>query len=228
MSTSITYHSTTYYRDYIFVKRSSYTENNDSNAIFDNAATLKCPTDEQFFQEDVDIVSLDNNKHIAGTFFSCLNPNANEHSITENSLFAKQKNYQINIKNSDILTKNKERKDISPIVIKVNPNDNIITAKKYIFIQSEKDLQTGTVQPVSEQDLDNFFYVEYDWWMIGFVIVMAMLMIGFATKYMLYMPYSVAENISELTNSSNKSTATASQSQHYKSNVNVDDEIKKL
>lgn len=226
MSTTVT--RTTYYRDYIFVKRSSKASNADSDAIFDSAATLKCTTDEQFVQEDVDIVSLDNNKHITGTFFSCLNQNANEYSITENSLFAKQKNYQINIKGSHILTKNKERKDISPVVIKVNPNDNIITAKKYIFIQSEKDLQTGTVQPVSEQDLDNFFYVEYDWWMIGFVIVMAMLMIGFATKYMLYMPYSVAENISELTNSSNKSTATASQSQHYKSNVNVDDEIKKL
>ena len=61
--------------------------------------------------------------------------------------------------------------------------------------------------------------------MIGFVIVMAMLMIGFATKYMLYMPHSVAENISDSSND-NKSTATASQ--HYKSNVNVDDEIKKL
>ena len=59
--------------------------------------------------------------------------------------------------------------------------------------------------------------------MIGFVTVMAMLMIGFAIKYMIYMPYSVAENISE---SSNKNTA--SQSQHYKYNVNVDDEIKKL
>lgn len=220
--------TSTYYRDYIFVKRSSEASNSntDSDAIFDSAATLKCTTDEQFFQEDVDIVSLNNNKNITGTFFSCLNPNANEHSITENSLFAKQKNYQINIKDSNILTKNKERKDISPIIIKVNPNDNIITAKKYIFIQSEKDLQTGKVQPVSEQDLDKFFYVEYDWGMIGFVIVMAMLMIGFATKYMLYMPYSVTENISELPNSSNKNTT--SQSQHYKSNVNVDDEIKKL
>ena len=173
----------------------------------------------------MDIVSLDNNKHITGTFFSCLNPNANEHSITENSLFAKQKNYQINIKDSDILTKNKERKDISPVVIKVNPNDNIITTKKYVFIQSEKDLQTGTVQPVLERDLDNFFHVEWDWSMIGFVVVMVMLMIGFAIKYMIYMPYSVAENISE---SSKTNKNAASQQQHYKSNVNVDDEIKKL
>ena len=214
--------STTYYRDYIFVKRSKA----DSDAIFDSAATLKCTTDEQFVQEDVDIVSLDNNNHIKGTFFSCLNPNANENSITERGLFAKQKDYQVNINNSDILTKNKERKDISPIVIQVNSNDNIITAKKYVFIQSEKDLQTGIVQPISEQDLDNFFHTEWDWSMIGFVVVMAMLMIGFATKYMLYIPYSVAENISELPNSSNKNTA--SQSQHYKYNVNVDDEIKKL
>lgn len=213
--------STTYYRDYIFVKHSSSSYAN--NNIFDSAATLKCTTNEQFVQEDVDIVSLDNNKHIKGTFFSCLNPNANENSITERGLFAKQKDYQVNINNSDILTKNRERKDISPVVIQVNPNDNIITTKKYVFIQSEKDLQTGTVQPVSEQDLDKFFHVEWDYGMIGFVIVMAMLMIGFATKYMLYMPYSVAENITELPNKN-----TASQSQHYKSNVNVDDEIKKL
>ena len=226
MPTTVT--RTTYYRDYIFVKRSSKASNADSDAIFDSVATLKCITDEQLVQEDVNIVSSNNNKHIKGTFFSCLNPNANENSITERGLFAKQKDYQVNINNSDILTKNKERKDISPIVIQVNPNDHIITAKKYVFIQSEKDLQTGTVQPVSEQDLDNFFHTEWDWGMIGFVIVMAMLMIGFATKYMLYMPYSVAENISEFANSSNKSTATASQSQHYKSNVNVDDEIKKL
>lgn len=209
--------STTYYRDYIFVKPSS------SNAIFDSATTLKCTTDEQFVQEDVDIVGLDNNKHITGTFFSCLNPNANENSITENSQFTKQKNYQVTIKNSNVLTKNKDRKDISPIIIKVNPNDNIITTKKYVFIQSEKDLQTGTVQPVSEQDLDNFFHIEYDWGMIGFVMVVVILMIWFATKYMLYMSYSVAEQLSE---SSNKNTT--SQSQHYKSNVNVDDEIKKL
>ena len=222
MSTSITYHSTTYYRDYIFVKRSSYASNSD--AIFDSAATLKCTTDEQFVQEDVDIVNLDNNKHIKGTFFSCLNPNANENSITEHGQFTKQKNYQVNIKNNDVLTKNKERKDISPIIIKVNPNDNIITAKKYVFIQSEKDLQTGIVQPVSEQDLDKFFHVEWDYGMIGFVVVMAMLMIGFAIKYMIYMPYSVAENISESSN--NKSNAKSQQ--HYKSNVNVDDEIKKL
>lgn len=65
------------------------------------------------------------------------------------------------------MTKNKERKDILPIVIQVNSNDNIITAKKYVFIQSEKDLQTGTVQPVSERDLDNFFHVEWDWSMIA-------------------------------------------------------------
>lgn len=223
MSTTVT--RTTYYRDYIFVKRSSKASNADSDAIFDSAATLKCTTDEQFVQEDVDIVGLDNNKHIKGTFFSCLNPNANENSITENSQFTKQKNYQVNIKNSDVLTKNKDRKDTSPFVIQVNPNDNIITTKKYVFIQSEKDLQTGIVQQVSEQDLDNFFHVEWDYGMIGFVIVMAMLMIGFAIKYMIYMPYSVAENISK---SSNRSNATTSQSQHYKSNVNVDDEIKKL
>ena len=223
MSTTVT--RTTYYRDYIFVKRSSKASNADSDAIFDNAATLKCTTDEQFVQENVDIVSSNTSNHIKGTFFSCLNPNANENSITERGLFAKQKDYQVNINNSNILTKNKERKDISPVVIQVNPNDNIITTKKYVFIQSEKDLQTGIVQPVSEQDLDNFFHTEWDWGMIGFVIVMAMLMIGFATKYMLYMPYSVAENISEFTNSSNN---TASQPQHYKSNVNVDDEIKKL
>lgn len=209
--------STTYYRDYIFVKHSG-----SNNNIFDSAATLKCTTDEQFVQENVDIVSSNTNKHIKGTFFSCLNPNANENSITERGLFAKQKDYQVNINNSDILTKNKERKDISPIVIQVNPNDNIITTKKYVFIQSEKDLQTGTVQPVSEQDLDKFFHTEWDWSMIGFVVVMAMLMIGFATKYMIYMPYSVVENIS------NSSNNTASKPQHYKSNVNVDDEIKKL
>ena len=63
MSTTVT--RTTYYRDYIFVKRSSEA----SNAIFDSAATLKCTTDEQFVQENVDIVSYNNNKHIKGTFF---------------------------------------------------------------------------------------------------------------------------------------------------------------
>lgn len=212
--------SNTYHRNYIFVK------NDNNDAIFHSITILNCTTDEKFIQEDVDIVNLDNNKHINGTFFSCVNASAN--SITENSQFIKKNNYQINIKHSDVLTKNKERRDESPIVIKVNPNDNIITAQEYVFIQSEKDLQTGIIQPVSKRDLDNFFHVEWDYGMIGFVIVMAMLMIGFATKYMLYMPYSVAENISEFANSSNKSTTTASQSQHYKSNVNVDDEIKKL
>ena len=213
--------TSTYHRNYIFVKHSN---NNDSDTIFDSAATLKCTTDEQFVQEDVDIVSLDNNKHITGTFFSCLNPNANENSITENGQFIKQKNYKVNIKNSDVLTTNKDRKDISPIIIKVNQNDNIITAPKYVFIQSEKDLQTGTVQPVSEQDLDNFFHVEWDWSMIGFVVIMGMFMVGFAIKYMLYMPYSVAEQLSESSNNKSK----AKSQQHYKSNVNVDDEIKKL
>ena len=124
--------STTYYRDYIFVKPSS------NNAIFDSATTLKCTTNEQFVQEDVDIVGLDNNKHIKGTFFSCLNPNANENSITENGQFIKQKNYKVNIKNSDVLTTTKDRKDISPIIIKVNQNDNIITTPQICFYSIRK------------------------------------------------------------------------------------------
>lgn len=86
--------STTYYRDYIFVKRSG---SNNNNNIFDSAATLKCTTDEQFVQENVDIVSSNTNNHIKGTFFSCLNPNANKNSITERGLFAKQKDYQVDI-----------------------------------------------------------------------------------------------------------------------------------
>lgn len=201
--------ATTYHRDYIFVKN----DNNDN--IFDTITTLNCDTKKNFIRENLDIIRLDNNKHINGTFFSCVSA---YNSITEHNQFIKQNNYQINIKNGNVLTKNKERQDESPIIIKVNPNDNVITTKEYVFIQSEKDLQTGVIQPVSKQDLDIFFHVEYDWGMIVFVTVIVILMMCFAIKYIYYIPSSVAEQFSN----DNKNA------QHYKSNINVDDEIKKL
>ena len=74
--------SNTYHRNYIFVK------NDNNDAIFHSITILNCTTDEKFIQEDVDIVNLDNNKHINGTFFSCVNASVN--SITENSQFIKK------------------------------------------------------------------------------------------------------------------------------------------
>lgn len=172
-------YSSSYHRDYIFVKHSD----GNSNTLT-NVAKLNCLTDKKMMKEKVDIVNLTNNKHITGTFYSC---QTSGFSLILPSVFETRKDYKITIQEVNILNENVDNTNTDSIVIPVK--DKVLIGhsssffdNEYVFIQENP---SSPIQ-VTQNDLNEFFSLKLDYGMIVFVSIAAILMAYFMIKHWLF------------------------------------------
>lgn len=178
-------YSSSYHRDYIFVKHSD-----GNNETLTNVAKLNCLTDKKMMKEKVDIVNLTNNKHITGTFYSC---QTSGFSLILPSVFETRKDYKITIQEVNILNENVDNTNMDPIIIPVNNSvkNKVLTGysssfanidNEYVFIQDNPSSSTR----VTQNDLNEFFSLKLDYGMIIFVSIAAILMAYFIIKHWLF------------------------------------------